>query len=383
MKLMAKGKNQYEFLQGNEACARGSLLAGVRFFAGYPITPSTEIAEEMAKLLPTVGGKFIQMEDEIASVGAICGASATGVKSMTATSGPGFSLMQENIGYAYFTEIPIVIVNVQRGGASTGLPTKVSQSDTMQARWGTHGDFNAIAVAPDSVNDTLYQTIRAVNLAEKYRTPVTVLLDEVIGHTREKIRIPHQDEVELIERKLPTVSIEEFIPYEDTENGVNPFPVYGMGYRSHMTGLTHDQYGFPTSDPAEIKAALDKLKKKFDVNAKDMIEVEEFMLDDARLAIIAYGVVARASKEAVILARDKGLKLGLLNFKTVWPFPDDNVTELLSHVDDIIVAELNQGQIIHEIDRLNKKNKGVHALNKYDSEILSPLQILDKVEAIQ
>jgi 2-oxoglutarate ferredoxin oxidoreductase subunit alpha len=380
---MAKDEKEYAFLQGNESCARGALLAGVTFFAGYPITPSTEIAEEMARLLPAMGGRFIQMEDEIASVGALCGASAAGAKSMTATSGPGFSLMQENIGYAYFTEIPILIVNVQRGGASTGLPTKVSQSDTMQARWGTHGDFNAIAVAPDSVSDTLTQTIRAVNLAEKYRTPVTILLDEVIGHTREKIRIPSRDEIEVVNRKLPTVSREEFIPYEDTENGVNPFPVYGMGYRSHMTGLTHDQYGFPTSDPAEIKKALDKLKYKFDENAKDMIEVEDFMLDDAKVAIIAYGVVARAAKEAVLMAREKGLKLGLLNFKTVWPFPDDHVTELVSHVEDIIVAELNQGQVIHEVERLNKKGKRIHPLNKYDSEILSPMQILNKVEAIQ
>ncbi len=380
---MVKDQEEYAFLQGNESCARGALLAGVTFFAGYPITPSTEIAEEMARLLPAVGGRFIQMEDEIASVGALCGASAAGAKSMTATSGPGFSLMQENIGYAYFTEIPIVIVNVQRGGASTGLPTKVSQSDTMQARWGTHGDFNAIAVTPDSVNDTLYQTIRAVNLAEKYRTPVTILLDEVIGHTREKIRIPPREEIEIIDRTLPTVPREEFIPYQDTESGVNPFPVYGMGYRSHMTGLTHDQYGFPTSDPAEIKKALDKLKYKFDRNAKDMIEIEEFMLDDARVAIIAYGVVARAAKEAVLMAREKGLKLGLLNFKTVWPFPDDHVAELISHVDEIIVAELNQGQVIHEVERLNKKNKKIHPLNKYDSEILSPMQILSKAEATQ
>ncbi len=380
---MAKNENEYAFLQGNESCVRGALLAGVSFFAGYPITPSTEIAEEMARLLPVAGGRFIQMEDEIGSVGALCGASAAGAKSMTATSGPGFSLMQENIGYAYFTEIPIVIVNVQRGGASTGLPTKVSQSDTMQARWGTHGDFNAIAVAPDSVNDTLHQTIRAVNLAERYRTPVTVLLDEVIGHTREKIRIPRQEEIELVSRKLPTVSREEFIPYEDTEDGINPFPVYGMGYRSHMTGLTHNQYGFPTSDPEEIKKALDKLKYKFDRNAKDMIKVEAFMLDDAIIAIIAYGVVARAAKEAVIMARAKGLKLGLLNFKTVWPFPNDHVTELLSHVDDVIVAELNQGQLIHEVNRLNKKGKRIHPLNKYDSEILSPYQILEKVEAFQ
>ncbi|MEW5807497.1 MAG: 2-oxoacid:acceptor oxidoreductase subunit alpha [Acidobacteriota bacterium] len=371
------------FIQGNEACAEGALLAGVRFFAGYPITPSTEIAEEMAKKLPAFGGRFIQMEDEIASVAAICGASEAGVKSMTATSGPGFSLMQENIGYAYFTEIPIVIVNVQRGGPSTGLPTKVSQSDTMQARWGTHGDYTAIAVAPNSVRDSLYQTIRAVNLAEKYRTPVIVLLDEVLGHMREKIEIPDESEVEIINRTRPTVSRDDFIPYGNNETGVNPFPIFGSGYRTHVTGLTHDIHGFPTSNPPEVAALLSRLRRKIDSDAKSMMEFEEEMLDDAEIAFVAYGIVARAARQAVLIGRKQGKKLGLLTLKTIWPFPDEKVSKLLTHVDSIIVPELNMGQIILEVERINRNGKQILGVNKFDGEILSPIEILAKAEEIR
>ena len=375
-------KRRIAFIQGNEACAEGALLAGVRFFAGYPITPSTEIAEIMARKLPISGGNFIQMEDEIASIGAICGASAAGTKSMTATSGPGFSLMQENIGYAYFTEIPIIIVNVQRGGPSTGLPTKVSQSDTMQARWGTHGDYTAIAVAPNSVKDSLYQTIRAVNLSEKYRTPVIILLDEVIGHMREKVEIPSSSELEIINRKIPTVSKEEFVPYDNTPDGINPLPPFGSGYRKHMTGLTHNRYGFPTSDPPLVKELLERLRRKIDSDVKNIVEFEEDMLDDARTAFIAYGIVARAAKQAVIMGRAQGKKLGLLTLKTIWPFPDEKVSQVISHVDTVIVPELNMGQIVLEIHRVNNKGKQIIGLNKFDGEILSPMEILSKAEDV-
>ncbi len=371
------------FIQGNEACAEGALLAGVRFFAGYPITPSTEIAEEMSRRLPAIGGRFIQMEDEIASIGAICGASVAGVKSMTATSGPGFSLMQENIGYAYFTEIPIIIANVQRGGPSTGLPTKVSQSDTMQSRWGTHGDYTAIAVAPNSVKDSLYQTIRAVNLSERYRTPVIILLDEVMGHMREKVEIPFEDEIEFINRAMPTVPREEYIPYDNTENGINPLPAFGSGYRGHMTGLTHSRDGFPTSDPPLVRELLERLRRKIDSDAKNIIEVEEDMLDDAEIAFVAYGIVSRAAQQAVLIGRKQGKKLGLLTLKTVWPFPDEKVSALLSHVNTVVVPELNMGQIILEVKRVNTKERTIIGLNKFDGEIISPMEILAKVEELQ
>ena len=373
-------KKRIAFIQGNEACANGALLAGIRFFAGYPITPSTEIAEVMARRLPVAGGRFIQMEDEIASIGAICGASAAGMKSMTATSGPGFSLMQENIGYAYFTEIPILIANVQRGGPSTGLPTKVSQSDTMQTRWGTHGDYTAIAVAPNSVKDSLYQTIRAVNLSEKYRTPVVLLLDEVIGHMREKVEIPDASEIEIIERKMPAVSQEQFIPYDNTEDGINPFPPFGSGYRKHMTGLTHDRHGFPTSEPSLVRELLERLRRKIESDTKNIMEFEEDMLDDAHTAFVAYGIVARAAKQAVIMGRAEGKKLGLLTLKTIWPFPDEKISQLLSHVDTVIVPELNMGQVVLEVHRVNNKGKKIVGLNKFDGEILSPTEILSKVE---
>ncbi len=377
---MAKPNKQ--LLQGNASCVQGALYAGMNFFAGYPITPSTEIAEVSSRELPKRDGKFIQMEDEIASMAAIIGASVSGAKAMTGTSGPGYSLMVENIGYAYMTEVPIVIVNVQRGGPSTGLPTKVSQSDTMQARWGSHGDYTAIAVAPSTVGDTFLETVRAFNLSERFRTPVTVLLDEVIAHSREIIEIPEPGVLEVINRKKPTCKPEDYLPYEPTENLVNPMPAYGEGYRYHMTGLTHDIHGFPTNRAEEIWPKLEKLRNKIVNFQNEITKLRVEMMDDAEIAYISYGSVSRAALQATMLARQAGVKVGCIQLYTVWPFPDKEIRELCTKCRKVIVGELNMGQIIHEIRRLLPGDVDVHKIQRYDSEILTPIQMLEKLEEV-
>jgi len=366
-------------MQGNAACAEGAISAGVRFFAGYPITPSTEIAEYLARQLPKVGGKFIQMEDEIASMAAVIGASVAGVKSMTATSGPGFSLMQEHIGYAYMAEVPCVIVDVQRGGPSTGLPTKVSQSDTMQARWGTHGDYCAIALGPSSVKECFDLTIRAFNLSEKYRTPVVVLMDEVLAHMREKITLPNPGEIRVINRMKPTVPPEWYEHFEINPHFVSPMASFGEGYRYNITGLTHNPEGFPTARPVVIKEKLDKLKNKITHNINDIVEVREEFMEDANVAVFAYGSVARAARQAIHMARDKRMKVGLIQPLTIWPFPDEYMEHILEQLDLVIVAELNQGQLIHEVNRVNRGKTRVRGLFRYDSELITPDQIFLKV----
>jgi 2-oxoglutarate ferredoxin oxidoreductase subunit alpha len=366
-------------MQGNAACAEGAISAGVRFFAGYPITPSTEIAEYLARQLPKVGGKFIQMEDEIASMAAVIGASVAGVKSMTATSGPGFSLMQEHIGYAYMAEVPCVIVNVQRGGPSTGLPTKVSQSDTMQARWGTHGDYNAIALGPSSVKECFDFTIRAFNLSEKYRTPVVVLMDEVLAHMREKITLPDPTKIRVTNRMKPTVPPEWYEHFEINPHFVSPMASFGEGYRYNITGLTHNPEGFPTGRPVAIKEKLDKLKNKITHSINDIVEVREEFMEDANVAVFAYGIVARAARQAIRMARDKRMKVGLIQPLTIWPFPDVYLEHILEQLDLIIVAELNQGQLIGEVNRVNPGRTRVRGLNRYDSELITPDQIFRKI----
>jgi 2-oxoglutarate ferredoxin oxidoreductase subunit alpha len=298
---MDKNKS-VKVLQGNEACVEGALLAGVRFFAGYPITPASEIAEGMAVRLPKLGGVFMQMEDEIASMAAVIGASIAGSKSMTASSGPGICLKQENIGFAAITEVPCVIVNSQRGGPSTGLPTKPSQGDVMQARWGTHGDHPMIALAPSDVNEVLHITIKAINFSEKYRTPVMLLLDEVISHMREKVNIPTREEIEIIDRKKPTVDKDNFLPFKADEDLVPPMANFGSGYRYHLTGLVHNEKGYPTSNNKEVDQLIRRLTNKVELNKKDIIIEEEYLLDDARVAIVAYGSVARAAERTVKLA---------------------------------------------------------------------------------
>lgn len=377
MRMMADQKER--LIQGNQACAEGAIASGARFFAGYPITPSTEIAEFMARHLPKVGGKFIQMEDELASMAAVIGASVTGVKSMTATSGPGFSLMQEHIGYAYMAEVPCVIVDVQRGGPSTGLPTKASQADTMQARWGTHGDYHAIALGPSSVKECFDLTIRAFNLSEKYRTPVVILMDEVLAHMREKVTLPNPREIKVISRMKPTVPPEWYEHFEINPHFVSPMASFGEGYRFNITGLTHNPEGFPTARPVTIKEKLDKLKNKITHNINDIVEVREEFTEDANVAVFAYGIVARAARQAIHMAREKRMKVGLIQPLTIWPFPDVYMEHISEQLDLIIVAELNQGQLIGEVNRVNRGRTRVRGLNRYDSELITPDQIFRKI----
>lgn len=375
-------EKQKKLLQGNVACVEGAIYAGMRFYAGYPITPSTEIAESSARILPRIGGRFIQMEDEIASIAAIVGASVTGYKAMTGTSGPGYSLMLENIGYAYMTETPVVVVNVQRGGPSTGLPTKVSQSDTMQARWGTHGDYTSIAVAPSTVNDSLTETIRAFNLAERFRTPVTVLLDEVIGHSREMVTIPEEGEYEIINRVKATGDPKTFEPFAMTENLVSPMPSYGEGYRYNVTGLTHDTMGFTTNRADETKIKLDKLRDKIE-NYKEEIYKERLnMVEDADYIFVSYGSVSRTALQATQIARKAGVKVGCIQLFTIWPFNHKLINEVCSRCKKVIVAELNMGQIIDEVKRALPLDFEVHGLHRYDGEILTPMQLLEKLEEV-
>lgn len=370
---------QRKLLQGNEACAYGAIAAGCRFFAGYPITPSTEIAEKMAQELPKYGGRFIQMEDEIASISAIIGASVAGAKSMTATSGPGFSLMQENLGYAYMTEVPCVVVDVMRGGPSTGLPTKVSQADVMQAKWGTHGDYFPIALCPSSVKDCFDVTVKAFNLAERFRSPVIVLSDEVIGHMRELVVLPDFNTVERVERKRPNVPPEWYRHFKITPDFTSPMANFGEGYRFHLTGLTHDERGFPTSNNQAIAAKLDKLKLKIERHADEMADFRTFQIEDAAVIVFAYGSVARAALQAIAMARKKRWRVGLFQPVTIWPFPESQLFEATKNAKTVIVAELNQGQLIGEVRRVVKDKIKVTGLFRYDGDLMTPEQILNKI----
>jgi 2-oxoglutarate ferredoxin oxidoreductase subunit alpha len=369
-------------LQGNEAVAEGALRAGCRFFAGYPITPATEISEVLSVRLPQVDGTFIQMEDEIASLGAVIGASLAGVKSMTATSGPGFSLMQENLGLAIIAEVPCVIVNVMRGGPSTGLPTFPAQSDVMQARWGTHGDHPIVVLSASTVRECYDMTIRAFNLSEKFRTPVILLIDEVVGHMREKMTLDGEEEIAIFNRLKPTMPPEWYIPYEDTPSGVSPMANFGEGYRYHVTGLTHDVRGFPTSRPDEIGPFISRLHRKISSNFSEIQTAEYFRTDDAEITIVAYGCVARSAKRAVIEAREKGLKVGLLKLMTLWPFMRIAVEKILQTSKTLIVPEMNMGQISREVKRVNRGVARVVALNKVDGTIITPMEILNQIQEV-
>ncbi|MCL6621148.1 MAG: 2-oxoacid:acceptor oxidoreductase subunit alpha [Syntrophobacterales bacterium] len=366
-------------LQGNEAVVEGALAAGCRFFAGYPITPATEISEVMSVRLPAVGGVFIQMEDEIASLGAVIGASLAGAKAMTATSGPGFSLMQENLGFAVIAEVPCVIVNVMRGGPSTGLPTHVSQGDVQQARWGTHGDHPIIVLAPATTRECFDLTVLAFNLSEKFRIPVILLSDEVVAHTREKITLPHPREVEVVERLKPTMPPEWYIPYEDTPRGVPPMASFGDGYRYHVTGLIHDVRGFPTERPDEIVPFLDRLFRKIHQHLHEICRVEEFLTEEADLLVVAYGSVARSAKRAVREARARGVKAGLVRLITLWPFPRRWLEPHLRRVRAVLVPELNRGQISREVSRINQGLTRVEKLNRIDGRLLTPEEILGRL----
>ena len=368
------------FVQGNEACAKGAIKAGCRFFAGYPITPSTEVAENLAKDLQTVGGSFVQMEDEIASAGAIIGGSWGGSKSMTATSGPGFSLMQENIGYAFITETPIVIVNVQRGSPSTGQPTMAAQADMMQARWGSHGDYEPIALAPSSVQEFFDFTIRAFNLAEEYRTPVFVMADEVIGHMREKIVI--DDDIEIVPRTMPNKE-EKYLPFKNVENGTNPMPSFGEGFNIHVTGLTHDERGYPdTNSPETHTELVQRLCDKILNNKNKICSVVSEGCEDADIVVVSYGAPVRSVITAVKKAQEEGKKVGYIKIDTPWPFPDEQIAELVGDASDVIVVEMNLGQMYYEVDRVLDSKVNTHLIGIIGGLLPTPDEILSKIEEI-
>lgn len=369
----------YKLVQGNEACVEGALAAGMRFFAGYPITPSTEIAEISSQKLPKIGGKFIQMEDELASIAAIIGGSLAGLKSMTATSGPGFSLMQENIGYAAITEIPCVIVNVQRGGPSTGLPTSPAQGDVMQAKWGTHGDHPAIALTPNSVQETYEYTVKAFNLAEKYRTPVILLMDETVGHMREKMVFKDTSEIEIINRKKPTCKPEDYVAYRPDEDMIPPMASFGEGYRYHVTGLTHDETGFPTNSNEISEKLINRIVNKVEKNIDDFAYYEEYKLEDAEIVIVAYGGVSRSAKSAVDKLREKNIKVGLFRPITIWPFLEKQILKVSQNAKEIYVAEMNLGQYFLEVDRVACKNSTVKKINKINGELITPDEIVEAI----
>ncbi len=379
-----ESKTKIRLMQGNEACAEGAVAAGLRFFAGYPITPSTEIAEELAAILPRVGGKFIQMEDEIASISAIIGASLTGAKSMTATSGPGFSLKQESIGFAAIAEVPCVIVNVMRVGPSTGVPTAPSQADVMQARWGTHGDHPVVVLCPTSVAETYSLIVEAFNIAERWRIPVVFLMDEGIGHMREKVVVPDSGELKIVNRARPTCKPEDYLPFDaDAADGVvPPMADFGTGYRYHLTGLTHDRTGFPTTKRPEVDALIRRLCSKIDKAKEEVTFVDEVMTEDADIAVFAYGITARAGAKAVRDARASGISAGLLKAKTLWPFPEEHVERIASKVRAIIVPEMNMGQLVREVERASKGKTKVISLTRVDSEPISPDQILTALKEV-
>ncbi len=382
--LEAKRERKNVLMQGNEAVAFGALDAGCNFFAGYPITPSTEIAEILALELPKRGGTFVQMEDEIASICAITGASLAGAKALTATSGPGFSLMQEGIGFAKITETPCVVVNVQRMGPSTGMPTSPAQGDIMQAKWGSHGDSPAIVLYPDSVKESYELTIRAINLSEKYRTCVILLLDEVLGHMRESVMLPDMANVRVISRIKPTVPPHWYKHYDENQKYLSPLASYGEGYRFHVTGLTHDALGFPTNKATEAAEMMERLRKKISYNIRDLVQIESHQMEDATIALFAAGITARSAKAAVAIARSEGVKVGLLRPLTIWPFPDDAVRKMLKNVETVIVPELNQGQLINEIKRLtkNKSDSNVIGLQRVNGKLITPNDILRKIKEV-
>jgi len=364
-------------MQGNEACALGAIHAGVRFYAGYPITPSTEIAEIMAEELPKYGGKFIQMEDEIAGMAAIIGASLTGEKALTATSGPGFSLKQENIGYAAMAEVPCVVVNVQRGGPSTGLPTSPAQSEIYQSKYGSHGDRGAIVLTPSSVPECFRLAVRAVNLAEKYMTPVILLMDEIVGHMREAIDLEAERKAPVYDRKKPECSPENYIAYAPDENGAPVLAPFGSGYRYHVTGLTHDESGFSTMVPEKVEKVNWRLVNKVDDHAEDIAQWEEQFTEDAESLIVAYGGAARAAMAAVEILRAEGEKVGLFRPVSIWPFPEKALKALLPQVKSVLVSEMNAGQLAGEVKKVICGKTRVDGHFVIDGEIMTPQEIVD------
>ncbi|MCP3941978.1 MAG: 2-oxoacid:acceptor oxidoreductase subunit alpha [Desulfobacteraceae bacterium] len=377
-------KDNIRFIQGNEACVEGALYAGLNFFAGYPITPSTEITEHLSERLPQTGGKFIQMEDEIASMGAIIGASLTGNKVMTATSGPGFSLKQEALGYACMAEIPCVIANVQRGGPSTGNPTHVSQGDINQARWGTHGDHAIIALTASNHQDVFKITVEAFNLAETYRTPVIILLDEAIGHMREKLIIPEPGELPVVDRLRTHVPKGvDYHPYLPREDDRLPMSDFGAQHRYNVTGLFHDMWGFPNNDPAVVNGLLHHLVDKIENSVNDIAMYKEYWLDDAEYVLVSFGSSARSSIHLAQNRRARGMKIGVLELQTLWPFPTDIVREKCANAKAVIVVEMNMGQVITQVKNAVDNPNNVFLANRIDGQLISPTDIKTVLRMIQ
>ena len=369
------------FMQGNIAAAEAALIAGCRFFAGYPITPSNEIAEHMARRLPQVGGYFIQFEDEIASINAIIGAAYGGVKSMTATSGPGFSLMQEAIGLAAMIEAPIVIIDVQRAGPSTGIPTLVGQGDIMQAKWGSHGDYEIVAYLPNSVQEMFDLTIEAFNTAWEYRVPVVVLSDQTVGHMIEKLRVPPLEEIRIVERRKPEVPPEEYLPF-DSRYLVPPMAVAGEGYRFHVTALTHDDRGYPSTRHEVSEKLVTRLVRKIRENEKVIGRYESIMVDDADLVVVAYGITSRSALKAVREARREGLKVGLFRPITAWPFPYWGLREAVDRGASILVVEINMGQMVHVVREYYANITEIHSMPWAPGEVPRPHVILRKIKEV-
>lgn len=377
-------KDKIKFVQGNEACVEGAMYAGLNFFAGYPITPSSEIAELLAKRMPQAGGKFIQMEDEIASLCAIIGASLTGNKVMTATSGPGFSLMQEALGYAIMAEIPCVIVNVMRGGPSTGIPTHGSQGDVNQARWGTHGDHAIIALTASNHQDIFEMTVSAFNLAETYRTPVILLFDEVVGHMREKLVIPQKGVLPLVGRLRTSVKDGvDYHPYLPREDGRLPMSDFGGTHRYNVTGLYHDMWGFPSADPAVVHDLIRHLVDKIENRANKLACYKEFYLDDADYVFVSYGSAARSALHVVNNRRLRGERLGLLELQTLWPFPTEIVREKCAGTRAVIVVEHNMGQVLQSVKMAVAEPQQVFLANRIDGVFISPVDIMNILRLIQ
>lgn len=375
---MSPGRRSMSLMQGNEACAEGALVAGLNYYAGYPITPSTEIGELLASRLPLQGGKFIQMEDEIGSLAAVLGASLAGSKAMTATSGPGFSLMQENIGFGIMAEIPAVIVNVQRLGPSTGSPTLTSQGDVMQSRWGCHGDHEIIALSPSTVEECFTLTMQAFNYAERFRTPVILLLEEIIGHLRETVSLPDRSAITVIRREKPSVAPGKYLPYLAGKQDPAVLAPFGEGYRFHVTGLFHDEGGFPVAGNHALMESLQlRLRDKILAHQEEITLFNTWYTDDAETLIIAYGSTERSALHALKQARSEGIRVGLLSLKTVWPFPCGLIRKMTLEKKRILIPEHNMGQLAREISRCVDFPSKIISINQIDGTLIKP----DKIKA--
>ena len=378
-KTVLTGKH---FWYGDIAIAEGAIVAGCQFFGAYPITPASEIAEHISRRFPQIGGIFVQFEDELAAMAAILGASWAGVKSITATSGPGLSLMMENFGLGVMMEVPTVVVDIQRGGPSTGLPTLTAQGDVMQARWGSHGHYEIIALAPDSPQEAFDLTIRCFNLAEKYRVPVILLASETVGHSAGKVVVPPEDEIELIDRKRPTVPPEEYLPYKPDDDLIPPMASAGEGYAICTTGLTHDEKGYPDVSPEAQEKLLRRLSDKIRKHLEEIVDVEEENMEDAEIAVVSYGQVSRPAKRAVKMAREEGIKTGSIKLITIWPFAENVIRKWAKQVDVFIVPELNYGQIYLQVKREAAGDSETVLLPRMGGRLITPQEIYHEIKRV-